>query len=202
MEKEAEDYPVLLSLSISISLSILSFDYLIHEQEDHPQNNFTIDDSMEMADYMMSQHQHNLSFADVMNFAMNQNRISGEEFHENVSSAKEQRSENSAVKNKRKRPRSTKTTEEVEIQRMTHIAVERNRRKQMNEHLRVLRALMPNSYVQRVRLLGFLLLLLLLLNYIYLAYFKIFSSSFTPRESFLSTFHRHNHQPSSSPPSP
>lgn len=53
-------------------------------------------------------------------------------------------------KSKRKRPRSTKTIEEVESQRMTHIAVERNRRKQMNEHLRVLRALMPSSYVQRV----------------------------------------------------
>ncbi|KAH7573050.1 hypothetical protein JRO89_XS03G0057800 [Xanthoceras sorbifolium] len=53
------------------------------------------------------------------------------------------------TKNKRKRPRSIKTTEEVESQRMTHIAVERNRRKQMNEHLRVLRSLMPGSYVQR-----------------------------------------------------
>ncbi|CAI9776104.1 unnamed protein product [Fraxinus pennsylvanica] len=52
-------------------------------------------------------------------------------------------------KNKRKRPRTTKTSEEVESQRMTHIAVERNRRKQMNEHLRVLRSLMPGSYVQR-----------------------------------------------------
>ncbi|MQL96715.1 hypothetical protein Taro_029392 [Colocasia esculenta] len=52
-------------------------------------------------------------------------------------------------KNRRKRPRSMKTSEEVEIQRMTHIAVERNRRKQMNEHLRVLRSLMPGSYVQR-----------------------------------------------------
>ncbi|KAK9160020.1 hypothetical protein Syun_006361 [Stephania yunnanensis] len=51
--------------------------------------------------------------------------------------------------NKRKRPRSMKTNEEVESQRMTHIAVERNRRKQMNEHLRVLRSLMPSSYVQR-----------------------------------------------------
>ncbi|PKI57566.1 hypothetical protein CRG98_022037 [Punica granatum] len=51
--------------------------------------------------------------------------------------------------NKRKRPRSIKTSEEVESQRMTHIAVERNRRRQMNEHLRVLRSLMPGSYVQR-----------------------------------------------------
>ncbi|KAI3980343.1 hypothetical protein MKX01_003882 [Papaver californicum] len=51
--------------------------------------------------------------------------------------------------NRRKRPRSVKTSEEVESQRMTHIAVERNRRKQMNEHLRVLRSLMPGSYVQR-----------------------------------------------------
>ncbi|KAI4342588.1 hypothetical protein MLD38_027198 [Melastoma candidum] len=52
-------------------------------------------------------------------------------------------------KNKKKRPRTLKTTEEVESQRMTHIAVERNRRRQMNEHLRVLRSLMPSSYIQR-----------------------------------------------------
>uniref|UniRef100_A0A6N2MVG2 BHLH domain-containing protein n=1 Tax=Salix viminalis TaxID=40686 RepID=A0A6N2MVG2_SALVM len=51
--------------------------------------------------------------------------------------------------NKRKRPRTIRTSEEVESQRMTHIAVERNRRKQMNEHLRVLRSFMPGSYVQR-----------------------------------------------------
>ncbi|XP_024531481.1 uncharacterized protein LOC9633501 [Selaginella moellendorffii] len=52
-------------------------------------------------------------------------------------------------KPKRKRSRPCKSSEEVESQRMTHIAVERNRRRQMNEHLRVLRALMPGSYVQR-----------------------------------------------------
>lgn len=55
-----------------------------------------------------------------------------------------------ASKSKRKRPRTIKTSEEVESQRMTHIAVERNRRRQMNDHLRVLRSLMPGSYVQRV----------------------------------------------------
>ncbi|KAL6503570.1 hypothetical protein OROGR_025493 [Orobanche gracilis] len=52
-------------------------------------------------------------------------------------------------KSKRKRARSTKTSEQVESQRMTHIAVERNRRKQMNEHLHILKSLMPTSYVQR-----------------------------------------------------
>lgn len=51
---------------------------------------------------------------------------------------------------RRKRGRTMKTSEEVESQRMTHIAVERNRRRQMNENLRILRALMPSSYVQRV----------------------------------------------------
>ena len=56
---------------------------------------------------------------------------------------------------KKKRPRTVKTSEEVESQRMTHIAVERNRRKQMNEHLRVLRSLMPGSYVQRVCIYAF-----------------------------------------------
>ncbi|KAF3774793.1 Transcription factor [Nymphaea thermarum] len=50
---------------------------------------------------------------------------------------------------KRKRSKPSKNSEEVESQRMTHIAVERNRRKQMNEHLNALRALMPPSYIQR-----------------------------------------------------
>ncbi|KAG9447467.1 hypothetical protein H6P81_013595 [Aristolochia fimbriata] len=50
---------------------------------------------------------------------------------------------NEGKNSRRKRPRTVKTSEEVESQRMTHIAVERNRRKQMNEHLRVLRSLMP-----------------------------------------------------------
>ncbi|KAL0877900.1 hypothetical protein Bca101_027606 [Brassica carinata] len=50
---------------------------------------------------------------------------------------------------KRRRTKSSKNKEEVENQRMTHIAVERNRRKQMNEYLAVLRSLMPPSYAQR-----------------------------------------------------
>ncbi|KAL3735101.1 hypothetical protein ACJRO7_024274 [Eucalyptus globulus] len=50
---------------------------------------------------------------------------------------------------KRRRCRSSKNKEEIENQRMTHIAVERNRRKQMNEYLAVLRSLMPPSYSQR-----------------------------------------------------
>ncbi|XP_061971274.1 transcription factor bHLH94-like isoform X2 [Populus nigra] len=54
-----------------------------------------------------------------------------------------------ATRVKRRRSRSKKNKEEIENQRMTHIAVERNRRKQMNEYLSVLRALMPESYVQR-----------------------------------------------------
>ncbi|KAJ0232026.1 Transcription factor bHLH96 [Hirschfeldia incana] len=50
---------------------------------------------------------------------------------------------------KRRRMKSSKNKEEVENQRMTHIAVERNRRKQMNEYLAALRSLMPPSYAQR-----------------------------------------------------
>ncbi|XP_057439412.1 transcription factor bHLH94-like [Lotus japonicus] len=50
---------------------------------------------------------------------------------------------------KRRRARSRKNKEEIENQRMTHIAVERNRRKQMNEYLSVLRSIMPESYVPR-----------------------------------------------------
>ncbi|KAJ0256367.1 Transcription factor bHLH96 [Hirschfeldia incana] len=50
---------------------------------------------------------------------------------------------------KRRRTKINKNKEEIENQRMTHIAVERNRRKQMNEYLAVLRSLMPPSYAQR-----------------------------------------------------
>lgn len=56
----------------------------------------------------------------------------------------------STGRRKRRRIKSAKNKEEIENQRMTHIAVERNRRKQMNEYLAVLRSLMPPSYVQRV----------------------------------------------------
>lgn len=54
------------------------------------------------------------------------------------------------ARRKRRRIKSTKNKEEVENQRMTHIAVERNRRKQMNDYLAVLRSMMPPSYAQRV----------------------------------------------------
>ncbi|CAN6210992.1 unnamed protein product [Urochloa humidicola] len=54
-----------------------------------------------------------------------------------------------AVRRKRRRTRPAKNKEEVESQRMTHIAVERNRRKQMNEYLAALRSLMPPAYAQR-----------------------------------------------------
>ncbi|XP_044492231.1 transcription factor bHLH57-like isoform X2 [Mangifera indica] len=50
---------------------------------------------------------------------------------------------------KRKRTKPTKNKEEVESQRMAHIAVERNRRQQMNNHLNTLRSLMPPSFVQK-----------------------------------------------------
>ncbi|KAG8071942.1 hypothetical protein GUJ93_ZPchr0006g41997 [Zizania palustris] len=54
-----------------------------------------------------------------------------------------------ARKKRRRRAKSCKSREETETQRMTHIAVERNRRRQMNEYLAVLRSLMPEPYVQR-----------------------------------------------------
>lgn len=55
-------------------------------------------------------------------------------------------------KRKRARPSSsacTKNEQEMESQRMTHIAVERNRRRLMNSHIHVLRSLMPSSFLQR-----------------------------------------------------
>ncbi|XP_062216657.1 transcription factor bHLH94-like [Phragmites australis] len=54
-----------------------------------------------------------------------------------------------AGRRKRRRNKVVKNKEEIESQRMTHIAVERNRRRQMNEYLAVLRSLMPPSYAHR-----------------------------------------------------
>ncbi|KAJ0096824.1 hypothetical protein Patl1_28265 [Pistacia atlantica] len=58
--------------------------------------------------------------------------------------------ESSTGRRKRRRAnRSNKNKEELENQRMTHITVERNRRKQMNDYLNALRSLIPPSYIQR-----------------------------------------------------
>uniref|UniRef100_A0ACD5TUR8 Uncharacterized protein n=1 Tax=Avena sativa TaxID=4498 RepID=A0ACD5TUR8_AVESA len=54
-----------------------------------------------------------------------------------------------AGRRKRRRTKVAKNKEEVESQRRTHIAVERNRRRQMNEYLAELRSIMPSSYAQR-----------------------------------------------------
>lgn len=75
----------------------------------------------------------------------------------------------------RRRARAKKNKEEIENQRMTHIAVERNRRKQMNEYLNMLRDLMPHSYVQRVNFIS-----------IYLSYY--FTLFFTAAHLFLLSF--------------
>ncbi|CAN6296765.1 unnamed protein product [Urochloa humidicola] len=63
------------------------------------------------------------------------------------------------VERRRKRPRpraraapppvKRRKPEEAESQRMTHIAVERNRRRLMNDHLASLRSLIPSSYIPR-----------------------------------------------------
>ncbi|CAI9116222.1 OLC1v1017317C1 [Oldenlandia corymbosa var. corymbosa] len=78
---------------------------------------------------------------------------SSPELHAGVDQSTAVMEESSAVpasgKRKRQRTRASKNKEELENQRMTHIAVERNRRKQMNDYLAVIRSLMPPSYVQR-----------------------------------------------------
>nr|CAB3488089.1 unnamed protein product [Digitaria exilis] len=61
----------------------------------------------------------------------------------------QQQQQQQGRRKRRRRQRSVKSAAEAECQRMTHIAVERNRRRQMNEYLAVLRSLMPDSYVQR-----------------------------------------------------
>ncbi|CAF2264279.1 BnaA04g27520D [Brassica napus] len=52
-------------------------------------------------------------------------------------------------KRKRRKTKPSKNIEEIESQRISHIVVERNRRRQMNEHVNSLRSLLPPSYIQR-----------------------------------------------------
>lgn len=69
-----------------------------------------------------------------------------------LASAASKKRQNASVQGRKKRlrrPKVCKNKEEAETQRMNHIVVERNRRKQMNQLLDVLRSLMPKSYVQR-----------------------------------------------------
>ncbi|KAM0850570.1 hypothetical protein ACQ4PT_052995 [Festuca glaucescens] len=54
-----------------------------------------------------------------------------------------------AVRKRRRRPKAVKNREETESQRRNHIAVERNRRRQMNDYLAVLRSAMPPAYAHR-----------------------------------------------------
>ncbi|VAI49638.1 transcription factor bHLH96-like [Triticum urartu] len=58
-------------------------------------------------------------------------------------------SSSAAARRRRRRPKAVKNREETESQRRNHIAVERNRRRQMNDYLAVLRSSMPPSYAQR-----------------------------------------------------
>ncbi|XP_014521636.1 transcription factor bHLH57 isoform X1 [Vigna radiata var. radiata] len=89
--------------------------------------------------------QHPLSFSCVEKVSYECNQ----EAHKVLQSCPKSQPATTRERRKRKRTRPSKNTEDVENQRMTHIAVERNRRRQMNDHLSVLRSLMPPSYIQR-----------------------------------------------------
>lgn len=65
------------------------------------------------------------------------------------SSGRRKAAASKAARRRRRRPKAVRNTDEVESQRRNHIAVERNRRRQMNEYLSVLRSAMPPSYTQR-----------------------------------------------------
>ncbi|CAN6236081.1 unnamed protein product [Urochloa humidicola] len=64
-------------------------------------------------------------------------------------SCRAQQQQQGGRRKRRRRQRSVRSAADAESQRMTHIAVERNRRRQMNEYLASLRSLMPDSYVHR-----------------------------------------------------
>lgn len=71
-------------------------------------------------------------------------------FNENAESSPEAETGASRSKKKRRRQKRNKNKKASENQRISHIAVERNRRRQMNDYLTVLRSLMPSSYVHKI----------------------------------------------------
>ncbi|XP_054801019.1 transcription factor bHLH96-like [Prosopis cineraria] len=118
-------------------------DFNLHKQEDHHDGFLNLlDDQTE-----------NYGFGDWTNICSSElhlpNRASSDTSNNPTPSSEALQADSSNSRPKRRRARTRKNKEEIENQRMTHIAVERNRRKQMNEYLSVLRSLMPDSYVQR-----------------------------------------------------
>lgn len=85
-----------------------------------------------------------------VNSSSNYNSSSPDDDDHGAAAAAEMMMCNNSRGRKRRRTKGFKNKEEMENQRMTHIAVERNRRRQMNDYLAVLRSLMPPSYAQRV----------------------------------------------------
>ncbi|KAJ8547099.1 hypothetical protein K7X08_010685 [Anisodus acutangulus] len=133
MEKKENNQPSLPTIFPSLNDYYSLDDPYCHNNQ-HPQ--MVINEEV----LMVTQKEEKLKeYSDKVDISVNQLRLLGE----NLENSQENES-----KKKRKRSR-MKSNEEVENQRMTHIEVERNRRKQMNEHLHVLRSLMPSSYVQR-----------------------------------------------------
>ncbi|KAG0497625.1 hypothetical protein HPP92_002316 [Vanilla planifolia] len=75
--------------------------------------------------------------------------FNGRDVKSTVVSAQEAAAVTLNGRRKRRRTKSLKNQEEIENQRLTHIVVERNRRRQMNDYLAVLRSIMPLSYAQK-----------------------------------------------------
>ena len=111
----------------------------------------------------LNDHQEETNFSSAEKFAGNYN-LDGEPFAANRSFSRAEIPAATTGRRKRRRIKTIKNKEEVENQRMTHIAVERNRRKQMNDYLAILRSMMPSSYVQRVLLLFYYFFLFTLMR--------------------------------------
>ncbi|KAK6773182.1 hypothetical protein RDI58_028420 [Solanum bulbocastanum] len=89
---------------------------------------------------------HNLEYSSSCNYSMMQNQVKLGDCNiveENSNNMLSNSNSLRCCKKKRKRTCNNKD------QRMIHIAMERNQRKQMNDYLTILRSLMPSSYVQR-----------------------------------------------------
>jgi hypothetical protein len=121
-----------------------SFDFLNNQTENCLYGDYSTTSSPPPS---MVQHLNQLQFHSNASLDATSASLQTPNYHES-----QQLDSSTTTRPKRRRAKSRKNKEEIESQRMTHIAVERNRRKQMNEYLSVLRSLMPDSYVQRVSL--------------------------------------------------
>ncbi|KAK9165778.1 hypothetical protein Scep_000969 [Stephania cephalantha] len=145
MALEAVVYPNDLFNYSCKDLYSLAYDFEVKEEEDKSSSHIN---GGSLSFLEQHQHQYSLLINNINNTHLYSSSSSSSTTAQNLNAiitapSNTTPSCSSPPRRKRRRYKSSKNKEEAESQRMTHIFVERNRRKQMNDYLSILRSLMP-----------------------------------------------------------